>query len=119
MSFCARVGRWAGGFVVNSRGGLRVSADRPGDYATSTSNMKILDTPRSGKCGQVVAFRSRFGLCLRELVIPHNTITPARQFMRAAFGHHSQVFSRKLSAVSHKFGGVFRVGRAVGDVFAV
>jgi hypothetical protein len=59
--------------------------------------MKILDIPKSGKCGQVVAFQSRFGLCLRELVIPRNTITPARQFMRGAFGHHSQAYSRKLS----------------------
>jgi hypothetical protein len=58
--------------------------------------MKILDIPKSGKCGQVVAFRSRFGLCLRELVIPRNTITPARQFMRGAFGHHSQGYSRTL-----------------------
>jgi hypothetical protein len=30
--------------------------------------MKILDTPRSGKCGQTVAFQSRFGLCLRQHV---------------------------------------------------
>jgi len=58
--------------------------------------MKILDIPKSGKCGRVVAFRSRFGLCLRELVIPRNTITPARQFMRGAFGHHSQGYSRTL-----------------------
>jgi hypothetical protein len=59
--------------------------------------MKILDIPKSGKCGQVVAFRSRFGLCLRELIIPRNTITPARQFMRGAFGHHSQAYSHRLS----------------------
>jgi hypothetical protein len=58
--------------------------------------MKILDIPKSGKCGQVVAFQSRYGLCLRELINPRNTITPARQFMRGAFGHHSQVYSRKL-----------------------
>jgi len=30
--------------------------------------MKILDTPRSGKCGQTIAFQSRFGLCLRQHV---------------------------------------------------
>ena len=60
--------------------------------------MKILDITKSGKCGQVVAFQSRYGLCLRQLVSPRNTITPARQFMRRAFGHHSQVYSRKLSA---------------------
>src|ERR1035441_5439711 len=58
--------------------------------------MKILDIPKSGKCGQVVAFQSRYGLCLRQLVSPRNKITPARQFMRGAFGRHSQVFSRKL-----------------------
>src|ERR1039457_2162184 len=60
--------------------------------------MKILDIPKSGKCSRVVAFQSRYGLCLRELVIPHNTITPARQFMRGAFGHHSQAYSRTLTA---------------------
>jgi hypothetical protein len=60
--------------------------------------MKILDTPRSGKCGRVVAFQSRYGLCLRELINPRNERTPACQFMRRAFGHHSQVYSRKLSA---------------------
>jgi hypothetical protein len=58
--------------------------------------MKILDIPKSGKCGQVVAFKSRYGLCLRQLVSPRNTITPARQFMRGAFGRHSQGYSRKL-----------------------
>ena len=32
--FCGIVGHWAGGFVVNTRGGLRVSAERAGDQAT-------------------------------------------------------------------------------------
>lgn len=59
--------------------------------------MKILDIPKSGKCGQVVAFQSRFGLCLRQWVQPRNPRTPARQFMRGAFGHHSQVYSHQLS----------------------
>ena len=59
--------------------------------------MKILDIPQSGKRGQIVAFQSRFGLCLRQLVRPRNTRTPARQFMRGAFGRHSQTYSRKLS----------------------
>lgn len=56
-----------------------------------------MDTPRSGKCGQAVAFQSRFGLCLRQWVQPRNTLTPAREFMRRAFGHHSQVYSHTLS----------------------
>jgi hypothetical protein len=59
--------------------------------------MKILDIPKSGKCGQVVAFRSRFGLCLRQLVVPRNKVTSARQFMRGAFGRHSHAFSHQLT----------------------
>jgi hypothetical protein len=59
--------------------------------------MKILDIPKSGKCGRVVAFQSRYGLCLRELVIPRNTITPARQHMRDVFGSSSRMWGRGLS----------------------
>src|SRR5512137_2104005 len=59
--------------------------------------MKILDVPKSGKCGQVVAFQSRYGLCLREWVVPRNTITAARQRRRAEFGSNSQRWSRALS----------------------
>ena len=32
--------------------------------------MKILDTPRSNKLGLAVAFQSRYGLCLRAMVMP-------------------------------------------------
>jgi hypothetical protein len=59
--------------------------------------MKIIDVPKSGKLERVVAFQSRFGLCLRELVIPRNTITEARQHMRGVFGSNSQMWSRRLS----------------------
>ena len=59
--------------------------------------MKIQDIPKSGKCGNVVAFRSRYGLCLRELVIPRNTQTEARQFMRSVFGRNSRMWSAVLS----------------------
>jgi hypothetical protein len=59
--------------------------------------MKILDVPKSGKCGQVVAFESRYGLCLRQLVQPRNTITAARQHMRAVFGSSAQMWGRKLT----------------------
>jgi len=59
--------------------------------------MKILDTPRSGKCGQVVAFQSRYGLCLRTYLIPRNTVTPAREHMRAVFGNSSRLWSGKLT----------------------
>jgi len=59
--------------------------------------MKILDIPKSGKCGRVVAFQSRFGLCLREWVMPRNTITAARQRRRAEFGSNSRRWGGALS----------------------
>jgi hypothetical protein len=59
--------------------------------------MKILDTPRSGKCGQTVAFQSRFGLCLRQYVPQKGTLTPARQHVCEAFGSSSRKWSAKLS----------------------
>jgi hypothetical protein len=59
--------------------------------------MKILDIPKSGKCGRVVAFQSRYGLCLREWVVPRNTITEVRQRRRAEFGSNSRMWSGRLT----------------------
>jgi hypothetical protein len=59
--------------------------------------MKILDTPRSGKCGQTVAFQSRFGLCLRQYVPQKGGLTPARQHVCEVFGSYSRKWSAKLS----------------------
>jgi hypothetical protein len=59
--------------------------------------MKILDTPRINKLGQAVAYQSRFGLCLRQYVIPANNRSPARQRMRAVFGSTSRTWSGKLT----------------------
>ena len=59
--------------------------------------MKILDTPRSGKCGQSVAFQSRYGLCLRQYVPQKGTLTPARQHSCAIFGGNSRKWGGKLS----------------------
>ena len=63
--------------------------------------MKILDTPRSGKCGQTVAFQSRFGLCLRQYVPQKATLTPARQHVCAVFGNNSRKWGGKLSDEQH------------------
>jgi hypothetical protein len=63
--------------------------------------MKILDTPRSGKCGQTVAFQSRFGLCLRQHVPQKAGLTPARQHVCAVFGSNSPKWGAKLSAEQH------------------
>ena len=59
--------------------------------------MKILDTPRSGKCGQTVAFQSRFGLCLRQHVPQKAALTPAREHVCAVFGNNSRKWSARLS----------------------
>jgi hypothetical protein len=59
--------------------------------------MKILDTPRSGKCGQTVAFQSRFGLCLRQHVPQKAALTPARQHVCEVFGSNSRKWSAKVS----------------------
>jgi hypothetical protein len=63
--------------------------------------MKILDTPRSGKCGQTVAFQSRFGLCLRQYVPQKAVLTPARQRVCAVFGNNSRKWSARLSDEQH------------------
>src|SRR5664279_977129 len=63
--------------------------------------MKILDTPRSGKCGQTVAFQSRFGLCLRQYVPQKAALTPARQRVCAVFGNNSRKWTARLNAEQH------------------
>ncbi len=59
--------------------------------------MKILDTPRSGKCGQTVAFQSRYGLCLRQHVPQKTALTPAREQVCAVFGNNSRKWSVRLT----------------------
>jgi hypothetical protein len=59
--------------------------------------MKILDTPRSGKCGQTVAFQSSLGLCLRQYVPQKAGLTPARERACADFGNNSRKWSARLS----------------------
>ena len=72
--------------MVNIRGGLRVSADRPGDHATVTSNMKILDIPQSGKRGSYVSVRTRYGQVSRRYAVPTDRRSPAQLRIRSAFG---------------------------------
>lgn len=44
-----------------------------------------------------MAFPSRYGQCLREWLSPKNTWSPARQRVRADFGHNSQMWSATLT----------------------
>lgn len=59
--------------------------------------MKVIDTPRTGKIGNQVAYVSPFGQCYRELVIPRDTESPARSRMRAILGATSNGWSLKLT----------------------
>jgi hypothetical protein len=58
--------------------------------------MKVLSIPSSGKIGNAVAFRSKFGQCQRAYTIPNPRSTPARRFMRGLFGNLSQGWGPKL-----------------------
>jgi hypothetical protein len=59
--------------------------------------MKVLSIPSSGKIGQAVAYRSRFGNCQRQYVIPANPRSPAQQHMRKGFGSFAPTWSRVLT----------------------
>ena len=59
--------------------------------------MKILSVPSSGKCGNIVAYPSRYGQCQRQLVVPTNRQTPARDYMHGVFGGFAQAWGRRLT----------------------
>ena len=48
--------------------------------------MKILDIPQSGRCGQYVSVRTRFGQIRRRYAVPTDRRTPAQLRIRSAFG---------------------------------
>jgi hypothetical protein len=70
-----------------SPGGLCADDDRPGEHASSVTNMKILDIPQSGKWGNSVSVRTRYGQARRPLVIPKDPKTPAQLRSRSTLGH--------------------------------
>jgi hypothetical protein len=59
--------------------------------------MKVLSIPSSGKRGNIVAYPSRYGQCQRQLVIPKNRQTPAREEMRGAFGQFARAWGGRLT----------------------
>ena len=59
--------------------------------------MKVLTIPSSGKLGQAVFFRSNFGNCARQYVVPANSKTPAQMRMRGILGRNSQAWGPRLS----------------------
>lgn len=59
--------------------------------------MKVISVPSSGACGKIVAYISPFGQVHRARVVPRNTRSSARDFMRGVFGSNAQGWGRKLS----------------------
>jgi hypothetical protein len=59
--------------------------------------MKVIDTPRTGKIANQVAYLSPFGQCYRQLVIPRDTQSPARSRMRDILGATSNGWSLRLT----------------------
>jgi hypothetical protein len=78
--------RWVGGLFRKSDGGLGADDARPGEQAASVTNMKILDVPQSGKWGNSVSVRTRYGQSRRPLVIPKDPKTPAQLRSRSTLG---------------------------------
>ena len=59
--------------------------------------MKVLCEPSTGKRGTSVFYISPFGQCVRQLVVPANTQTPARERMRGSFGRLSRAWGGLLT----------------------
>jgi hypothetical protein len=59
--------------------------------------MKVIDTPRTNRIGNMVAYVSPYGQCYRALVVPRDPRSPAQLKMRQFFGSSSQGWGRRLS----------------------
>src|ERR1019366_5888472 len=86
-AFLASISRWVGGLCMNSPGGLHANDVRPGEHTSPVTYMKILDIPQSGKWGNSVSVRTRYGQSRRPLVIPKDPKTPAQLRSRSTLGH--------------------------------
>ena len=69
----------------------------PGRYKKGHPPMKVIDTPRTGKIGNRVAYVSPFGQCFRALVPVKNPRTAAQIRARVAFGSSSSGWGLKLT----------------------
>lgn len=59
--------------------------------------MKTLETPRTNRIGNLVAYRSPFGQCCRAYCSPHNPQSEPQSRMRAIFGSASSGWGGKLT----------------------
>jgi hypothetical protein len=59
--------------------------------------MKVIDTPRTGKIGNQVAYVSPFGQCYHAYVVPRDPATEAQYRVRENFGSASNGWGLKLT----------------------
>ena len=59
--------------------------------------MRILDIPKSGRCGKFVYYMRGGRLCWRRYVVPRYVRTPARRRTRRSFGKISRAWSHVLA----------------------
>jgi len=59
--------------------------------------MKVIDTPRTGKIGNQVAYVSPFGQCYHAYVLPRDPATEAQYRVREIFGSASNGWGLKLT----------------------
>src|ERR1035438_5762687 len=59
--------------------------------------MKVIDTPRTNKIGNMVAYISPYGQCYRAYVVPRNPRTEAQMHKRDIFGSSSSGWGLRLT----------------------
>ena len=64
--------------------------------------MKAIETPRTNKIGNVVAYISPFGQCYRAYCVPRNPNSPAQRRARGIFGSSSSGWGLKLTELQRE-----------------
>jgi hypothetical protein len=59
--------------------------------------MKAIDTPKTNKIGNMVAYVSPYGQCYRTYTVPRDPQSPAQASVRASFGWASRAWGLKLT----------------------
>ena len=81
--------------------GLRAGV-APGHDEKETHPMKVIDTPRTNKIGNMVAYISPYGQCYRAYCVPRNPRTSAQLRQRNIFGSSSRRWGRTLTELQRE-----------------
>jgi hypothetical protein len=64
--------------------------------------MKVIDTPRTNKIGNMVAYISPYGQCYHAYIVPRNPRTEPQMHMREIFGSSSSGWGVKLTEAQRR-----------------